>query len=59
MSAHRGLLALVIAALSAACQPAAPSISAADHAALRASVDTFAARVRRADWPGNAALFTA
>lgn len=53
------LTAGALAILAAACQPAAPAaLSDADQAALRASADTFAARVLRADWPGTAALFT-
>ena len=47
-----------LAILAVACQSAAPAaLSDADTAWLRASTDTFAARVLRSDWPATAALF--
>src|SRR2546426_2052075 len=58
LSPHtRTVIALLAAAL--ACRSASPpaGLSDADRTALRAATDTFAQRVRRADWPGVAKLF--
>ena len=59
MSLPRALAVPAVLTFLAACQPAAPAaLTDADQAALRASVDTFSARVLRYDWPGTAGLFT-
>src|SRR5207249_5271799 len=60
MTMRRAFPLLCIAVLSgvAGCQQAAP-LSAADQAAVRASVDSFTQRVKRADWPGAVALYSA
>ena len=52
------LLCIAVVAGVAGCQQAAP-LSAADQAAVRASVDSFTARVTRADWPSAVALYSA
>ena len=52
------LLCIAVLAGVAGCQQAAP-LSAADQAAVRASVDSFTQRVKRADWPGAVALYSA
>src|SRR6266853_448073 len=47
------LTLLAAAALGAlGCEPYTKPFSAADHNVVRASIDTFTARVLRADWPG-------
>ncbi len=60
MTVRRAFPLLCIAVLAgvAGCQQAAP-LSAADQAAVRASVDSFTQRVKRADWPGAVALYSA
>ena len=52
------LLCIAVVAGVAGCQQAAP-LSTADQAAVRASVDSFTARVTRADWPSAVALYSA
>jgi len=49
------LIALGAAAL--ACEPYTKPFSAADRAVVRASLDTFTARILRADWPGASKLY--
>ncbi len=50
------LLALGAAAL--ACEPYPKPFSPADRAAVRASLDTFTARILRADWAGTSKLYS-
>lgn len=40
-----------------ACEPYTKPFSAADRAIVRASLDTFTARVLRADWPGASKMY--
>ena len=54
------VLFLAATALGAlACEPYTKPFSAADRAAVRASIDTFTARVLRADWPGASKMYAA
>ena len=57
MLSRRGLPVLAILAIIAGCRPQAGALSSADQQALRAVPDSYVQRVRRADWPGVAALF--
>ncbi len=59
MLSSRSLMPITILAAALACQPAAPAtLSDADRTALRAANDSFVQRVRRADWPALAKLYT-
>jgi len=52
------LIPITMLAAALACRPAPPAgLSDADRTALRAAADTFAQRVRRADWPAAAKLY--
>ena len=53
------MVPVVMLVLVAACHSPAPAgrLSKADEQALRATTDSFAQRVRRADWPGAAAVY--
>lgn len=57
MLSRRDVPVLAALAISAACRPQAAAISTADQQALRALPDSYVQRVRRADWPGVAALY--
>ncbi len=59
MLSSRSLMPITMLAGALACQPAAPAaLSDADRTTLRAANDSFVQRVRRADWPGLAKLYT-
>ncbi|HEY6807337.1 MAG TPA: nuclear transport factor 2 family protein [Gemmatimonadales bacterium] len=51
--------AVALAVAAAACMPPSHPFSDADRAAVRASVDTFTARVLRADWTAAAGMYAA
>jgi ketosteroid isomerase-like protein len=51
------LLAAAAALGALGCEPYTKPFSAADRAVVRASLDTFTARVLRADWPGASKLY--
>ena len=51
------LLAASAALGALGCEPYTKPFSAADHAAVRATVDTFTARVLRADWAGASKMY--
>jgi len=52
------LIPITMLAAALACRPApSAGLSDADRTALRAAADTFAQRVRRADWPAAAKLY--
>jgi uncharacterized protein (TIGR02246 family) len=57
MLSRRDLPVLAALTISAACRPQAVPISSADQQALRAATDSFAQRVRRADYRAAAALY--
>ncbi len=53
----RRILPLVWLSVAAGCQAGPAPLSPADQQALRASVDSFTQRVKRADWPAATALY--
>jgi len=55
----RRILPLLLLSVAAGCQQGATPLSPADQQALRASVDSFTQRVKRADWPAAVALYAA
>src|SRR3989441_2684595 len=58
MRSSRPLIPITMLAAALACRPApSAGLSDADRTALRAAADTFAQRVRRADWPAAAKLY--
>ena len=55
----RRILPLLVLSLAAGCQQGAAPLSPADQQAVRTAVDSFTQRVKRADWPGAVALYSA
>src|SRR5436189_6372473 len=53
----RRILPLLWLSVTAGCQPGPAPLSPADQQAIRASVDSFTQRVKRADWPAATALY--
>ncbi len=59
MLSYRSLIPITMFAAAVSCRPAPPAgLSDADRTALRAENDSFVQRVRRADWPALAKLYT-
>lgn len=52
------LPALALGVATFACMPPSRSFSDADRATVRATIDTFTARVLRSDWPNTAKLYS-
>ena len=55
----RSTLPLLLVSVAAGCQQGSAPLSPADQQAIRLAVDSFTQRVKRADWPGAAALYSA
>jgi len=56
----RGTLPLLLlVSVAAGCQQGAAPLSPTDQQAIRVAVDSFTQRVKRADWPGAVALYSA
>src|SRR5437879_12354578 len=55
----RSTLPLLLVSVAAGCQQGPAPLSPADQQSIRVAVDSFTQRVKRADWPGAAALYSA